>query len=528
MEIINKNNIDIDKDKNNNISNINNFIQNFKEIIIEFGTIVYPLILFYYCLFSYGSINLFFISRTYKDSDMINAIGIANLYVNITTGVIINGITGALETLASNSYGAKNYKLMGIYFDRCRYIAMTFWSIMGIIHFFFARKILGYLKVEERVIELTLEYITIAVFSLLININFFINQKHLVLIEKPKINFYISLFSLIIQIITGFLFVVLFKFGVRGSALSYLFSSIFNSISSTIILKKMDLEEGSLVFFTKDGLKDWNNYLKIAIPSILISGGEWIGFELQSIFAIYISSLDYSTQIILVNLELISFPFTGAINSAISMKSGDKLMTMKPEKLKNYFLMAYLFSFIISIFVIIIIILFGNFYFLIMSPNDEIYLNCCKIKLMVCWYIFAENAYYFYMGCLKGYGYLKNTTIATIVMFFVISPILIYFLSFRSKLGVKGIWESTSFSMTLGDILFIYWVFSFDLIKIKELADKRINADNKNIYKDSNDEKELFLKKIENTEKNKNEIKENINIEDKKKDNDNEMNYINS
>ena len=528
MELINNKNDNIDKDININISNINDFLQNFKQIVIEFGTIVYPLILFYYCMFSYGSINLFFISRTYKDSDMINAIGIANLYVNITTGVIINGITCALETLASNAYGAKNYKLMGIYFDRCRYIAMTFWSIMCIIHFFFARTILGYLKVEERVIELTIEYIVISIFSLLININFFINQKHLVLIEKPKINFYISLFSLIIQIITGYLLVVLFKFGVRGSALSYLISSIFNSISSTIILKKMDLEEGSLVFFTKDGLKDWNNYLKIAIPSVLISGGEWIGYELQSIFAIYISSLDYSTQIILVNLELISFPYTGAINSAISMKSGDKLMTMKPENLKKYFLMAYLFSFLASIFVIIIIIFFGNYFFLIMSPNDEIFVNCCRIKLMVCWYLFAENAYYFYLGCLKGYGYLNNTTIVTIVMFFVISPILIYFLAFRWNLGVKGIWESTSLTMTLGDILFIYWVFSFDLVKIKELVDKRINADNKNINLNGNDEKELFLKKNENSDKNENKNKENNNKEDKKKDIDIEMNYINS
>ena len=50
--------------KENNSNNISFFLKNFKEIVIEFGTIVYPLILFYYCLFSYGSINLFFISRT--------------------------------------------------------------------------------------------------------------------------------------------------------------------------------------------------------------------------------------------------------------------------------------------------------------------------------------------------------------------------------------------------------------------------------------------------------------------------------
>lgn len=499
------------KNKINNINinsnDIYSFLRNFKEIVKEFGTIVYPLILFYYCFLAYGSINIFFISRTYKDPDMINAIGIANLYVNITTSVIISGITGALETLASNAYGAKNYKLTGIYFDRCRYITLSFWTIMAVFHFFFARTILGFLKVEERVIELTLEYISISVISVLVNIPFFINQKHLVLIEQSKINFYISGISLIIQIISGYFLVVVFKCGVRGSAISYLISSFFNSISSTLFLKRMNLEEGSLVFFTKEGLENWKNYLDVAIPGVLMSGGEWIGYELQSIFVIYISPLDYSSQIILVNLELLAFPYTGAIGSAVGMKSGEKLMTLPPEKLKNYFLMSYLFSFLGIILVLTIVVFFGDYFFYVMSPNEEIYLNCCKVKIMVCWYIFAENAYYFYLGCLKGYGYLRNTTIVTMIMFFGISPFLIYILSFRNNYGVRGIWASTSIAMTLGDILFIYWVFSFDLIKIKELANKRIKADNKNIPQNEGEIKEIFLKNMENSDNNTNEIR---------------------
>ena len=292
---------------------------------------------------------------------------------------------------------------------------------------------------------------------------------------------------------------VLFKFGVRGSAFSYFIASLFNTSSSTLILKRMNLEEGSLVFFTKEGLNNWKNYLDVAIPGVL-------GYELQSIFAIYISPLDYSTQIIVINLEMLTFPFTGAINSAISMKSGEKLMTMEPTKLKKYFLMSYLFSFLGIKTVLILVIIFGDYYFYIMSPKEDIYLNCCRIKYILCWYIFSANAYYFFLGCLKGYGYLRNTTIVTMIMFFVISPFLIYNLSFRNKYGVKGIWESSSISMTLADILFVYWVFSFDLIKIKELANKRINADNINIHRDEDKIKELFLQNIDNSDDNNNKI----------------------
>ena len=350
---------------------MNKFFEDLKRIIIEFGIIVFPLILFNYCIYSYGSINLFFISRTYKDPDMINAIGISNLYINVTTVIVIVGIIGALDTLASNAYGANNYKLMGIYFDRCRYIGGLFWGITALFHFFFARNILVYFKVKEKVIELTLEYLSISVFSVLINLNFLINQKHFTLIDKSKMNFYISIFSLIIQTISGYLLVDILKLGVRGSALSYFFAASFNSLASTIILKKMDLPEGSLVFFTKDGLKDWKNYLSIEIPGILVSGGDWLGYEFQSIFALYISDLDYSSHVILINLENLCYPYTVAITSAISMKSGEKLMKLKPEQLKIYFLMSYIFCFMMLIIVISLLLIFGDFYFYYISPNED-------------------------------------------------------------------------------------------------------------------------------------------------------------
>ena len=315
-------------------------------------------------------------------------------------------------------------------------------------------------------------------------------------------NFYISIFSLIIQTITGYLLVVIFKFGVRGSALSYFFAASFNSLISTIILKKIDLPEGSLVFFTKDGLKDWKNYLCIAIPGILVSGGDWMGYEFQSIFAMRISDLDYSSHVILINLENLCYPYTVAITSAISMKSGEKLMKLKPEQLKTYLLMSYIFSFIMLIIVISLLLIFGDYYFYYISPNEEIYLKCSKIKYVLNYFFFADNAYYFYLGTLKGLGYIRNTTIVTFVMFFGIGPFFIYILAFRNKMGVKGIWESTSITLTMGYILFIYWVFSIDLIKIKELANKRIKDDNKNIIQDKTEIKELFLKNTENSDKN--------------------------
>ena len=76
------------------MNSINNFVKDIKGITNEFGSIVFPLIFFNYIIYCYGSINLYIISRTYKDPDIINAIDKANLYIRDTTLIIIIIIIG--------------------------------------------------------------------------------------------------------------------------------------------------------------------------------------------------------------------------------------------------------------------------------------------------------------------------------------------------------------------------------------------------------------------------------------------------
>ena len=80
----------------------------------------------------------------------------------------------------------------------------------------------------------------------------------------------------------------------------------------------------------------------------------------------------------------------------------------------------------------------------------------------------------------------------------------------------------------MGYILFIYWVFSFDLIKIKELAEERIRKDNVNIHNINNIKKD-FINNIDNNSETKEELFIN-NFNDNKKENlikKNENNALN-
>jgi MATE family multidrug resistance protein len=76
-------------------------------------------------VFSFGIdiTNMFFIGHT-NDSAKIAGIGLGNLYINITSQAIILGLNGAISTLASQAFGAKNMHKVGVYLNRGRYIGL--------------------------------------------------------------------------------------------------------------------------------------------------------------------------------------------------------------------------------------------------------------------------------------------------------------------------------------------------------------------------------------------------------------------
>lgn len=453
------------------------------KILKDFAKIALPQTLVFFCFILQGFINTLFISYEYKSQDMLNAIGISFIYLDLTTGIIITGITGALETLASNAYGAKNFKLLGIYNDRCRAISIVFWIISSIFHFFFAKSILGLLNVNQAVVNLCFDYIKIFIFSSLFSINVHINTKMFVLIEKAHLNLFISILALIMNLIVSWFFICFEKCGIKGAAISAVVTSIFNLVVSTYMLHMQKLPGDALIYFTKESLQDWFSYIKVAFPVILISGGQRLGSEIQSMISIFISPLAYSTILITMHLSALSYPHTLGTSIAISMKAGEKIISETSTQLKKYITICYSFSVVLTIIVLIVIILVKDGYYSVMSPNREIYEHCLPLTGYIYWFLVVNGGYYFFIGVLKAVRYLKNPTIVSFVLCYVVEIGLTYFFAFKLEMEVKGIWLSNSIGTTFGFLIFLYWTYSFDMETIRETVLKGMEQDNKIILK---------------------------------------------
>ena len=69
-------------------------------------------------------ISMAFVGRL-NDPEALAIIGLSNMMINIFAFSLMFGMNTALETLASQAAGAKNYKKAGVYFYRGRFILVV-------------------------------------------------------------------------------------------------------------------------------------------------------------------------------------------------------------------------------------------------------------------------------------------------------------------------------------------------------------------------------------------------------------------
>jgi len=116
-----------------------------------------PLALSQLMVFFLEILNFIFIGHL-NDAKSLAAIGLGNMLCNIFAFALALGMTSALETLASQAYGARNYHLAGVYLTRAEAI-LTVLFIPLTAFLFFAAPMLKALGQDHEVSDLTGIYV---------------------------------------------------------------------------------------------------------------------------------------------------------------------------------------------------------------------------------------------------------------------------------------------------------------------------------------------------------------------------------
>jgi MATE family multidrug resistance protein len=449
------------------------------DIILECLNVSLPTSFFFLCMYAQQSINLSFISKTYNNYKMVDAIGLSHLYINCTTFIVTVGLISGLNSLGSNAYSRGNNYIFGLYINRCRIVAYGFLILMTIFNYFFAVRILSLFSIDPEILDHCSKYVYLNMIMLYIEVTFNINLRILSITGKSNTNMITLAITLLLHPLWCYIFINVFDLGVSGAAFAMMLTQLLNSLASSFYILYFNPAPGSN-FFNLESFTGIVDYLRVALPCTLITISEWMGFEIQAFIAIKIGEVDYSVYLIIFNLSMLIVTFNLGLRIAISTKISNLLVRISDnvgdviDACIRYINIIIYFGLISSTAIMLIVYIFRGVIIDLYTNDPGIYNKAVGLIPILVLQIIGDNLRCVFVSLYKGLTYLTVPSILQFIFIYIIQTLLSVFLALYLDFGIKGIWIALTVSVWLLIVCYAYIYYHFDFLKYRNLSIARL------------------------------------------------------
>ncbi len=405
-------------------------------------TLAIPIVGGFWILFLGSFINVLFASHYgYEDTNsaVFAGVSLANLFANITFFSFIIGMSSAVETLASQNFGAKNYEEVGLTVQRSILI-LTAMSLPLATACLFAGKIFSYFGIEAAVVTVITNYLHIRMLALpldIVNVSF---EKYLMAVGVTTP----SLIANTIQNVTLILFNTVFVFGLN---LGYHWLAV-SWVSSTFVMcivqvgMSWNYPEVQLTLIPWDRravLTGWKQFIALGIPGALMSCSECWAFEINLFFASQLGTTSVTVQAIMTQILTLTGSIPLGISIATASLVGNAIGAGKRKHAIELSRLALVVIFCAEVVVGLILFCGGGSFIHFFTKNDsvkEIFMSMLPFLSVV---TIIDGFQTVSSGILRGTGNQAIGAAANIFSFYGIGIPVAWYLCFRTPLRVRGL-----------------------------------------------------------------------------------------
>jgi putative MATE family efflux protein len=376
---------------------------------------------------------------------------VTTLPINFFILSLILGITMGSTIVIAQYYGAKDMQNLRKAVDTSFVFILISAMVIAILGYSFSYKILEFLKVPENIISQSVMYLKVTFLGIPLMFGYNIISSMLRGVGDSKRPLYFLMFSASINIILDILLVVVFNFGILGSAYATLIaqgSSFFIGIFYInrkndvlkINFKKLQLDKTILYRILKIGVPAGVQYLLVSIGMMLVQS-LINGFGTETITAFgaagRIDSIGTMTAI----------TFSSALSSFVAQNFG----AGEYERAKKGFKSTIIMSVIIVLCITLIVQIFKNgLMTMFVTDKDVIGIGMKYLAVNSLFYIFPTIQFITY-ALLRGAGDSIIPMFISVTSLWIIRIPIAYFLS--SKIGSGCIYWSNCASWVIGFVL---------------------------------------------------------------------------
>ncbi|THG10864.1 protein DETOXIFICATION 19-like isoform X1 [Camellia sinensis] len=369
------------------------------------------------------------------------ASNLANSWAFVTGYAFLMGLSGALETLCGQGYGAKLYSMLGLHLQASCIISV-FFSIFISIFWFYSEPILILLHQDPQVSHAAALYIRFLVpglfaFGLLHNILRFLQTQSVVM---PLV--VCSVLPLISHISIAYVFVYWTPLGFKGAALSVSISLWIAALMLGVYVLCAKRFESTWHGFSIESFRHVFVNLKLALPSAAMLCLEDWAFELLVLLAGLMPNAEITTSLIAmcVNTEAIAFMITYGLSAAVSTRVSNELGAGNPDRAKKAMGVTLKLSILLALTVVLALSFGHNIWAGFFSDGPTITKEFASLTPFLVVSIMFDSFQGVLSGVARGCGWQQAAVYVNLATFYLIGMPIAILLGFKFKLYAQGLW----------------------------------------------------------------------------------------
>ncbi|XP_074318943.1 protein DETOXIFICATION 19-like [Silene latifolia] len=367
---------------------------------------------------------------------------LANSWAGVTGFAFMTGLSVALETLCGQAYGAKNYKMLGIYLQTSCIISTIFSILISIMWWYTEHILVNFLHQNPQVSKEASIYMRhlipgIFAFGIFQNMMRFLQTQSVV---WPLV--ICSTIPLLGHIGLVYVLVRLTPLGFRGAPIAISVSLWISVAMIMVYVSTSKKLKGTWRGMSKECFGFVFVNLKLALSSAAMVCLEYWAFEFLILAAGLLPNSETSTSIVAMSIgtQSISYSITYGLSAATSTRVSNELGAMRPDLAKHA--MGVTMKLSIALTAIILLALgFGHEKWAsLFSDNINIINSFSSMTPLMCISISLDSIQGVLSGVSRGSGWQNLTTFINLSSYIGICIPVACLLAFKLQYHAKGLW----------------------------------------------------------------------------------------
>ncbi|KAG0776440.1 hypothetical protein G6F62_003575 [Rhizopus arrhizus] len=406
----------------------------------------------------------------------LGASALASMFVNVSAWSIVYGMTTALDTLCSQAWtGARDKTVLGVYLQRA-YLILSLLFIPISIIWWNAEWIMLTFQQDPEISHFAGLFLRYLLPGAPAYMAFEATKRYLQAQTIMHASTYAMLVTAPLNFALNYLFVYPFGLGFIGAPIA---TSISYWIMFGLLLAYIQFVKGKEGWngWSRECLKGWWPFLRLALSGVIIICAEWTAFELSSLAASYLSTTDLAVQSILLTLSSttytipmgISIAATNRVGNALGGNSGYEARTASTAAI----LFASIFGCINSLFYLTAHSSIGRLF----TSDPKVIEQVARILPLCAIFQVADGIASVGGGIIRGLGRQNIAACINLIAYYLIALPIGFCLTFQFQWALTGLWSGLTTALFIVASSEVLYLLSVDWFLETKRAQERVKME---------------------------------------------------